>query len=75
MFSFVGYLSQEIAVNNRSQINLSLSTDTKALNEVIVVGYGTQKKRDLTGAISSINPAGTLPKHPRPTSCKMLRVD
>ncbi len=55
VFSFVGYLSQEIAINNRTQINLSLSTDTKALNEVIVVGYGTQKKRDLTGAISSIS--------------------
>lgn len=55
VFSFVGYLSQEVPVNKRSQINISLSTDTKALNEIIVVGYGTQKKRDLTGAISSIN--------------------
>ncbi len=55
VFSFVGYVSQEIPINNRSQINISLSTDTKALNEVIVVGYGTQKKRDLTGAISSIS--------------------
>ncbi|MPR35244.1 TonB-dependent receptor [Salmonirosea aquatica] len=55
VFSFVGYLSQEVAINNRAQINLSLSVDTKALNEVIVVGYGTQKKRDLTGAISSIS--------------------
>jgi TonB-linked SusC/RagA family outer membrane protein len=55
VFSFVGYLSQEIPVNNQNQINLSLSTDTKALNEIVVVGYGTQKKRDLTGAISSIS--------------------
>jgi TonB-linked SusC/RagA family outer membrane protein len=55
VFSFVGYVSQEIPVNNRTQIDLSLSTDTKALNEIVVVGYGTQKKRDLTGAISSIS--------------------
>ena len=54
VFSFVGYVSQEVPVNKRSQIDIRLGTDTKALNEVIVVGYGTQKKRDLTGAISSI---------------------
>lgn len=55
VFSFVGYVSQEVPVNKRSQIDIRLSTDTKALNEIIVVGYGTQKKRDLTGAISSIS--------------------
>ena len=55
VFSFVGYISQEIEVGNRSQISVILGADTKALDEVVVVGYGTQKKRDLTGAISSIS--------------------
>ena len=53
VFSFVGYESQEIAVNNRSTISITLKTDNKLLNEVVVVGYGTQQKKDLTGAIAS----------------------
>ncbi|MCF2446748.1 TonB-dependent receptor [Dyadobacter sp. CY345] len=53
VFSFVGYLSQEVAVNNRSSINLTLKEDNKALEEVVVVGYGTQQKKDLTGSIAS----------------------
>ncbi len=51
VFSFVGYLSQEVAVNNRSNLNVSLKVDTKSLEEVVVVGYGTQKKSDLTGSV------------------------
>jgi TonB-linked SusC/RagA family outer membrane protein len=51
VFSFVGYLSQEVAVDNRSQLNVSLKVDTKSLEEVVVVGYGTQKKSDLTGSV------------------------
>lgn len=54
VFSFVGYLSQDVPVGNRSKIDVSLATDTKALEEVIVVGYGTQKKSDLTGSVSSV---------------------
>ncbi|WP_439581935.1 SusC/RagA family TonB-linked outer membrane protein [Dyadobacter bucti] len=57
VFSFVGYLSQEVVVGNRSKINVSLVTDTKALEEVMVVGYGTQKKSDLTGSVSSVKGA------------------
>jgi TonB-linked SusC/RagA family outer membrane protein len=57
VFSFVGYLSQEVIVGNRNKINTSLATDTKALEEVMVVGYGTQKKSDLTGAVSSVKGA------------------
>ena len=53
VFSFVGYESQEIAVNNRSTISITLKTDNKLLNEVVVVGYGTQQKKDPTGAIAS----------------------
>jgi TonB-linked SusC/RagA family outer membrane protein len=52
--SFLGYLTQEIAVNNRSNINVQLMADLSELGEVVVVGYGTQKKSDLTGAISTL---------------------
>ena len=56
VFSAVGFVAQEIAVGSRSSINLTLSTDSKILNEVVVVGYGTQKKSQMTGAIVSITP-------------------
>jgi TonB-linked SusC/RagA family outer membrane protein len=52
--SYVGYNSKDVAVNNQNTINVSLS-EGGALNEVVVVGYGTQKKSQTTGAISSIN--------------------
>lgn len=54
-FSFIGYLPQEIPVNGRSDIEVKLEEDQKKLDEVVVVGYGQQKKKDVTGAISSIN--------------------
>lgn len=52
--SYVGYLSQEIPVANRSVVDVKLSPGDKTLNEIVVVGYGTQEKKDLTGAISSV---------------------
>jgi TonB-linked SusC/RagA family outer membrane protein len=52
--SYIGYITQEIAVGNRTDLKITLTEDSKALDEVVVVGYGTQKKSDLTGAISSI---------------------
>ncbi|UPK69615.1 SusC/RagA family TonB-linked outer membrane protein [Chitinophaga filiformis] len=54
-FSFLGFLPQEIPVNGRSDIEVKLAEDQKKLDEVVVVGYGQQKKKDVTGAISSIN--------------------
>ncbi|SEG01529.1 SusC/RagA family TonB-linked outer membrane protein [Algoriphagus boritolerans] len=54
VFSFVGFISQEIPVNNQTVINLTLAEDTSDLDEFVVVGYGLQRKSDLTGAISSI---------------------
>ncbi|MGV3603003.1 MAG: SusC/RagA family TonB-linked outer membrane protein [Dyadobacter fermentans] len=54
IFSFVGYESQEIEAGNRSAIDITLKPNDNALSEVVVVGYGTQKKSDLTGAISTI---------------------
>jgi TonB-linked SusC/RagA family outer membrane protein len=54
VFSAVGFEKQEIPVGNRSTINITLVTDQKSLNEVVVVGYGTQKKSQMTGAISQV---------------------
>jgi TonB-linked SusC/RagA family outer membrane protein len=54
VFSFIGKESKEVSVGNQSIINVSLSNDSKALEEIIVVGYGTQRKQDLTGSITSI---------------------
>ena len=52
--SFVGYQTQEISVNSRSSIDVKLSLDSEQLDEVVVVGYGTQKSKDLTGSVSTI---------------------
>jgi TonB-linked SusC/RagA family outer membrane protein len=51
----VGYGQQEISVGNQTQINLTLQAAAASLNEVVVVGYGTQRRRDVTGAISKIS--------------------
>ena len=53
VFSFVGYVTQEVPITNQSTVDIKLGTDTKALSEVVVVGYGTQRKEDLTGAVAS----------------------
>ena len=53
-FSFVGYLSQEITVGSKSIIDVELAPDMKALEEVVVVGYGSVKKSDLTGAVGAV---------------------
>jgi TonB-linked SusC/RagA family outer membrane protein len=58
-FSFIGYVSQDVVVGTQREINVSLTSTTKALEEVVVVGYGnTQKKATLTGAVSSIKSEG-----------------
>ena len=53
-FSYVGYVSQTIPVQGKSLINVTMSEDTKTLDELVVIGYGTVKKSDLTGAVGSI---------------------
>ncbi|SFO33968.1 TonB-linked outer membrane protein, SusC/RagA family [Algoriphagus ornithinivorans] len=55
VFSFVGYLTKEVNIQNRSVIDVQLETDVKVLNEVVVVGYGTQERREVTGSVSSIS--------------------
>jgi TonB-linked SusC/RagA family outer membrane protein len=54
VFTAVGTNAQEVSVGTKTQVNVALSADTKSLQEVVVVGYGTQKKSQLTGAISSV---------------------
>ncbi|WP_229312028.1 SusC/RagA family TonB-linked outer membrane protein [Larkinella punicea] len=61
VFSFVGYLNQEVAIGNRNTIDVQLAPDQKTLNEVVVVGYGTQKKKDLTGSIVNLSGKDLLP--------------
>lgn len=53
--SYIGYLDAEIPVSNKTSLNITLKENTQALDEVVVVGYGTQKKVNLTGAVSSVN--------------------
>ncbi|MGV3559295.1 SusC/RagA family TonB-linked outer membrane protein [Larkinella arboricola] len=55
VFSFVGYLKKEVTVGNQSVINLTMAPDDQALDEVVVVGYGTQKKANMTGAVSTVD--------------------
>jgi TonB-linked SusC/RagA family outer membrane protein len=61
--SFVGYLSTEYAIGGGSFFNVQLKNNTQSLNDVIVVGYGTQRKKDVTGAISTVN-ADEIAKRP-----------
>ena len=56
VFSSVGYTGEEVAIGNQTVINLAMAPDIQSLSEVVVVGYGTQKKSDLTGAVSSVQP-------------------
>ena len=51
IFSFIGYTTQEIAIDGKISINISLSPDVFGIDEVVAIGYGTQKKSDLTGSI------------------------
>ncbi|MDF1573488.1 MAG: SusC/RagA family TonB-linked outer membrane protein [Bacteroidales bacterium] len=53
-FSFVGYVSQEVTVGNQTSIDINLELDVMGLEEVVVIGYGTIKKSDLTGSVSSV---------------------
>lgn len=54
VFSYVGYTPQEVNVGGQTQINVQLKSDSKTLSEVVVVGYGTAKKTDITGAVKSV---------------------
>jgi iron complex outermembrane receptor protein len=54
VFSYVGYTSQEVAIAGRSNISVTMALDTKALGEVVVIGYGVQDKKEITSAVASV---------------------
>ncbi|MCR9226004.1 MAG: TonB-dependent receptor [Flavobacteriaceae bacterium] len=54
VFSYIGFVSQEVPVGSQNEINITLSEDTQALDEVVVVGYGTQKKSNVIGSVTSV---------------------
>jgi TonB-dependent starch-binding outer membrane protein SusC len=72
VLSTVGFVRQEIAVGNQVLINVTLLEDQRALEEVIVVGYGTQKKRDVTGSVVSVSET-TLKEVPAPNLLNALK--
>lgn len=55
VFSSVGFASQEVPIDNKGQVNLSLAAADNSMDNVVVIGYGTVKKRDVTGAVAGIN--------------------
>ena len=55
VISFVGMNTQEVAVSGRSTINVTMQDDVKALSEVVVIGYGTQERREITGSVASVS--------------------
>lgn len=54
-FSYLGFITQEVEVTSDEFLNIQLVTDSEALEEVVVIGYGTQQRRDITGAVSSVS--------------------
>jgi TonB-linked SusC/RagA family outer membrane protein len=70
-FTFVGYNSERVEVGNRTSVNVIMVPDIKSLEEVVVVGYGTQKKVNLTGSVSSIS-SGELESRPITQSSQAL---
>ena len=59
IISYLGYVTQNVSVKGQTHFKITLKEDTQSLDEVVVVGYGVQKKRDLTGAISSVKMSDT----------------
>lgn len=64
VISYVGFKSQQVAVAGKSVIEVKLALDAESLDEVVVIGYGTAKREDVTGAVSSIKTADILETHP-----------
>lgn len=64
VFSYIGYQTQKVAVNGKTKIDVKLAEDSQLLQEVVVVGYGVQRKSDLTGAVASVKAADALKNNP-----------
>ncbi len=72
VFSFTGYLSQEISIQEQSSINIKLLEDSKGLDEVVVVGYGTQNRRSVTNSIAKLDKE-VLANTPRSNAASALQ--
>lgn len=72
LISSIGYATQKVPVNGRKKIDIVLETETAALEEVVIVGYGMQKKANLTGAVTSID-SKTLESRPVQNTSQMLQ--
>lgn len=64
VFSYIGYQTRKVAVGGKSKIDVKLTEDSQLLEEVVVVGYGVQRKSDLTGAVASVKAADALKSTP-----------
>lgn len=71
-FSFVGFVSQTIELKNRTVLTVEMVEDNKLLDEIVVIGYGTVRKKDLTGAVSTVK-SEQLAKFPAPNVTELLR--
>ncbi len=72
IYSYIGFTRQEVEVNSRNTINISLKEDAQALDEVVVVGYGQQKRSDITGAVVSIK-SEEITKQPALTAAQAIQ--
>lgn len=72
VFNFLGYRTQTVYIGNQTQLSVFLENDNKALEEVVVIGYGTQKKADLTGSISSLKSAD-ITKQPATSAMQSIQ--
>ena len=72
LITYIGYVTQEIKVNNQAQLTIQLKPAGNQLNEVVVVGYGTQKKIDVTGSVAHVN-GDVLAKQPVLTATQALQ--
>jgi len=72
VFSFIGYQTQRIPLGNQTELNVTMNLDESSLEEVVVIGYGTQKRSDLTGAVSSVK-AEQLTAYPAISAVQALQ--
>lgn len=73
VFTYVGYQKQEVEVEGRATINVQMASDAQMLDEVVVVGYGTQKKVNLTGAVSTLDVDDAITSRALPNASSMLQ--
>jgi TonB-linked SusC/RagA family outer membrane protein len=72
VFTFIGYQRQEVPINGRSVVDVTMPQQVLALQQIVVVGYGTQRKRDVTGAVSTVQ-GNTLQQTPTPSVSQTLQ--